>query len=67
MTDTSKSAVNQAADKASAAAATATGKATQAGTDQRAPLRDAAPGGFGSLTMIKDRVTGFVRKLTGGS
>ncbi len=67
MTDTSKSAVNQAADKASTAAATATGKATQAGTEQRTPLRDAAPGGFGGLTMLKDRVAGVVRKLTGRS
>lgn len=67
MTDTSKSPVDQAADKASTAAATATGKATQAVNGQRAPLRDAAPGGFSGLTMIKDRVTGLVRKLTGGS
>lgn len=64
MTDTSKPAVDQAPDKATA---TATGKATNAGTDQRAPLRDAPPGGFGGLTMIKDRVAGVVRKLTGGS
>lgn len=67
MTDTSKPPVDQAANKASTATATATGKATQAGTEQRAPLRDAAPGGFGGLTMIKDRVAGVVRKLTGGS
>jgi hypothetical protein len=66
MTETSKSATDQAADKASAAA-TAAGKATHAGADQRAPLRDAPPGGFGGFTMIKDRVAGVVRKLTGGS
>jgi hypothetical protein len=67
MTDTSTSAAGQAADKASTAAATATGKATHAGTEPRAPLRDAPPGGFGGLTMIKDRVAGVVRRLTGGS
>lgn len=66
MTDTSKTAADQAAAKASAAAATATGKAPHAGTE-RAPLRDAPPGGFGGLTMIRDRVAGVVRKLTGGS
>ncbi len=66
MTDTSKSAADQAAGKATAAASTATGKSTHA-ADQRAPLRDAPPGGFGGLTMIKDRVAGVVRKLTGGS
>ena len=65
MTDTSKSAGDKAADKASAAASTAT-KATHVGSD-RTPLRDAAPGGFGGLTMIKDRVVGVVRKLTGDS
>ena len=66
MTDTSKAPVDQAAGKASTAAATATGKATAA-SNERAPLRDAPPGGFGGLTMIKDRVAGVVRKLTGGS
>jgi hypothetical protein len=64
MTDTSKAPVDQAAGKATAAA---TGKATQAGNGQVAPPRDAAPGGFGGLTTIKDRVAGVVRKLTGGS
>ena len=66
MTDTNKSAADQAAGKATAAASTATGKAPQAGTE-RAPLRDAPPGGFGGLTMLKDRVAGVVRKLRGGS
>jgi hypothetical protein len=66
MTDTSKSAADQAAGKATAAASTATGKATHVGSE-RTPLRDAPPGGFGGLTMIKDRVAGVVRKLTGGS
>ena len=59
MTNTSKAPVDQAADKATAAASTATAKA--------APPRDAAPGGFSGLTMIKDRVASVVRKLTGGS
>ena len=66
MTDTSKSPVDQVAEKASTAASTATGKAPLAGSE-RTPLRDAPPGGFGGLTMIKDRVAGVVRKLTGGS
>ena len=57
MTDTSKSAADQ-------AASTATAKAGKADV---APPRDAAPGGFGGLTMIKDRVASVVRKLTGGS
>lgn len=65
MTDTSKSAGDKAADKASSAASTAT-KATHVGSD-RPPIRDAAPGGFGGFTMIKDRVSDVVRKLTGGS
>lgn len=67
MSDTSKAPVDQAAKKASAAASTATNKATHAGNDRGAPPRDAAPGAFGGFTMIKDRVAGVVRKLTGGS
>ncbi len=66
MTDTSNSAGDKAVDNASSAASTATGKATNVGSD-RTPIRDAAPGGFGGFTMIKDRVSDVVRKLTGGS
>jgi len=64
MTDTSKAKVDQAATKASAA--TSATKTSHVGSD-RTPLRDAPPGGFGGLAMIKDRVAGVVRKLTGGS
>jgi hypothetical protein len=58
MTNTSKAPVDQTAAKASAASTT---------TGKPAPPRDAAPGAFGGFTMIKDRVAGVVRKLTGGS
>ena len=65
MTDTSKAPVDQAAGKASPPRPRPARR--PAGNGQVAPPRDAAPGGFGGLTMIKDKVAGVVRKLTGGS
>lgn len=68
MANTTNNPINKAVDTAAAGAPTTAGNPARAANGGVAPPRDAAPGTFnGSFTMLKDRLLGVVRKLTGSA